>query len=119
MKYTITLDEQQLRLIMRGLEAISRSGTKQYDYALEQLDPTLFERVGGLNEMWNIRDFIRDIEGSKLCRHESLGIGNASEDARMSYDMYQAMLDSLGKGRGFYKTSKADKITIKEDDDEQ
>ena len=116
MKYTITVSEEQLKLIMRGLEAISRAGTKQYDYALEQLDTGLFERVGGLDAMWDIREFIRGTEKAGLMKHESLGISNASNDARVSYDMYQVIQKTINhdRYRGFLKTSSADKIKIEE-----
>lgn len=90
-KYSIEVEESQLRVIEQALEVFSRIGTKQYDIVCDAIQTN--DEFGSLSydKRQKINSFIREIEGSNLQEDESYGIGQEVVDDkfRVAYDMIQ------------------------------
>jgi hypothetical protein len=118
MKYSITVDEEMLNIIVSGLEAIARAGTGQCKYALEELS-LKFRRLPWKDKE-KIEDYIRSFSHPELKKNASYAIHDEEhvpEKSRIAYDMLQLFKCEQANAGGYINTYSSGPyyITDKED----
>jgi len=91
MTFNITVNEEQLKLIIDSLEAKARAGVGQWEYALENL--FMGFRKLPYNDKRKVEEVIKEKTHPNLELDQYYGISNkkVSKLSKQAYDMFQVL----------------------------